>query len=110
CQGAGGSDEALRDVCAHIAALNPQYATAAEVPADVLEKEKSVAMQQIQADPKNASKPANIIEKIAEGKLKTWMGEIVLTEQPMANSGKYPNKTVGDVLKGLGLTPVKFIR
>ena len=110
CQGTGGSDEALRDVCAHIAALNPQFTTAADVPADVVAKEKAVAMQQIQADPKNASKPANIIEKIAEGKLKTWLGEIVLTEQPMANTVKYPNKTVGQVLQGMGLTPLKFVR
>ena len=110
CTGTGGSDEVLRDVCAHIAALNPQFTTAAEVPADVVAKEKAVAMQQIQADPKNAGKPANIIEKIAEGKLKTWMGEAVLTEQPMANTVKYPNKAVGQILQGMGLTPVKFVR
>jgi elongation factor Ts len=110
CQGTGGSDESLRDICAHIAALNPQYVSASEVPAEVIAREKAVAMQQIQADAKNASKPANIIEKIAEGKLKTWLGEIVLTEQPMANTVKYPNKTVGQVLQGMGLTPTKFIR
>jgi elongation factor Ts len=110
CTGTGGTDEVLRDVCAHIAALNPQFTTTAEVPADVVAKEKAVAMQQIQADTKNAGKPANIIEKIAEGKLKTWLGEAVLTEQPMANTVKYPNKTVGQVLQGLGLTPAKFVR
>jgi len=106
----GATDEALRDVCAHIAALNPPYLTADQVPADVLEKEKAIAAQQIKEDPKNASKPANIIEKIAEGKLKTWLAEGVLVEQPMANSMKYPSKTVGQVLQGLGLKPVKFIR
>ncbi len=106
----GPTDEPLRDISAHIAALNPQYLTAAEVPADVLEKEKAIAATQIKEDPKNASKPANILEKIAEGKLKTWLAEGVLVEQPMANGMKYPNKTVGEVLKGLGLTPVKFVR
>lgn len=110
CTGTGGNDEMLRDVCAHIAAMNPPYVTANEVPADVIEKEKAFAMQQIQDDPKNASKPANIIEKIAEGKLKTWLAESVLTEQPMANSAKYPNKTVGQVLQGLGLTAVRVVR
>ena len=62
------------------------------------------------ADPKSAGKPANIIEKIADGKLKTRLAEVVLSEQPMANVGKYPNTTVGAALKKAGLEPVKFIR
>jgi len=110
CNGDKQADEPLRDICAHIAALNPPYLTVADVPADVLEKEKAIAASQIKEDPKNASKPANIIEKIADGKIKTWLAEGVLMEQPMANGMKYPNKTVGEVLKGLGLTPVKFVR
>ncbi len=110
CTGTGGSDEVLRDVCAHVAALNPQYLSPAEVPADLVTKEKTLMMQQIQGDEKNASKPANIIEKIAEGKLKTWMSEITLTEQPMANTAKYPGQTVGQVLTKQGLKPAQFIR
>lgn len=110
CSGSGGTDEQLRDICAHTAALNPPYLVAAEIPADVLAKEKEFFKQQIQTDPKNANKPANIIELIAEGKLKTWMAETVLTEQPMANAAKYPNKTVGQVLQGMGLTAVKVVR
>jgi elongation factor Ts len=110
CSGANGTAEVLRDVSAHIAALNPQYTLPSEVPADVLAKEKDLAMQQIQGDEKNKGKPANIIEKIAEGKLKTWLAETVLTEQPMANSAKYPNQTVGQALQKAGLTAVKFVR
>lgn len=110
CTGSGGNEEMLRDICAHVAALNPQYTTIAEIPAEVLEKEKALAMQQIKDDPKNASKPANIIEKIAEGKLKTWMAESVLVEQPMANAAKYPGQTVGHVLAKMGLTISKTIR
>lgn len=106
----GPTDEPLRDVCAHVAALNPQYLSPADIPADTLEREKALAMEQIKNDPKNAGKPANIVEKIAEGKIKTWMAETVLTEQPMANAAKYPNKTVGQVLQGLGLTPTRFVR
>jgi len=105
-----GSPEVLRDACAHIAALNPQYVGGTEIPADVVAKEKDLAMRQIKEDPKNASKPANIVEKIAEGKLKTWMAEIVLAEQPMANAGKYPNTTVGQALQKAGVQPVKFVR
>ncbi len=110
CSGTGGNDEQLRDVCAHMAALNPPYLVAAEIPADVLAKETNLFQEQLKADPKNANKPANIVEKIVEGKVKTWMAETVLTEQPMANAAKYPNKTVGQVLQGMGLTAVKVIR
>jgi elongation factor Ts len=110
CKGAAASDEVLRDVSAHIAALNPPYATTADVPADVVEKEKQLVMADITNDPKNAGKPANIIEKIAEGKLRTKLAEIVLSEQPMANAMKYPNTTVGAALKKAGLEPVRFVR
>jgi len=110
CKGAAANDELLKDVAAHIAALNPPYSTTASVPADVMDKEKGLVKADIDADPKNAGKPANILEKIAEGKLRTKLAEIVLSEQPMANNMKYPNTTVGAALKKAGLEPVKFIR
>ena len=110
CRGGAANDELLRDVAAHIAALNPPYTSTEDVPADVLAKEKAAVMADINADPKNASKPANILEKIAEGKLKTKLAEVVLTEQPMANGMKYPNTSVGAALTKAGLTPVKFVR
>jgi len=110
CRGAAANDELLKDVAAHIAALNPPYATTAAVPADVMEREKSLVKADIDADPKNAGKPANILEKIAEGKLRTKLAEIVLSEQPMANNMKYPNTTVGAALKNAGLEPVRFVR
>lgn len=110
CEGATANDEVLRDVCAHISALAPQYMITDEVPADLVQKEKDFILNQIKEDPKNASKPANIIEKIADGKLKTWYGEIVLLEQAMANTAKYPNTTVGQALKKAGLTIKKYVR
>lgn len=110
CKGEKAADEVMRDASAHIAALNPQFALVSEVPADVLAKEKELAMSHILAEPKNQGKPQNIIEKIAEGKTKTWLAESVLTEQPMANAMKYPNTTVGAALQKAGLTVVKFIR
>ncbi|MDB5313354.1 MAG: tsf [Gemmataceae bacterium] len=110
CKGAAANDEVTRDVSAHIAALNPPYTTTADVPADILAKEKQLVLADIQNDPKNVGKPANILEKIAEGKLKTKLSEIVLSEQPMANVGKYPNTSVGQALKKAGLEPVKFVR
>jgi elongation factor Ts len=109
-KGAAANDELLRDVAAHVAALNPPYATTADVPADVIEKEKSLVKADMDGDPKNAGKPANILEKIADGKLRTRLAEVVLTEQQMANEMKYPKTTVGAAMKKAGLEPVKFIR
>jgi elongation factor Ts len=110
CKGAAANDELLRDVAAHVAALNPPYATVADVPSDVLEKEKALVKADMEADPKSAGKPANILEKIAEGKLRTKLAEIVLSEQQMANEMKYPKTTVGAALKKAGLEPVRFVR
>ncbi len=97
----------LRDVCMHITARNPAYARREDVPADVVAKEQEIAKSQIAADPKNAKKPPQIIEKIAEGKMKTWFAENVLVEQPFV---KDDSKSVGDLLQSNGLKLVKFIR
>jgi elongation factor Ts len=110
CGGTAKADELLRDIGAHIVALNPPYFTTAEIPAAVLDKEKAFISQQIKDDAKNASKPANILEKMLDGKLKTWMAETVLTEQPMVNTVKYPSATVGQSLQKAGLTATKFVR
>ncbi len=110
CKGAAANDEVLRDVSAHIAAMNPPYTNVVDVPAEQVAKEKEMVMADITGDPKNTGKPANIIEKIAEGKLKTKLSEIVLSEQPMANAAKYPNTSVGAALKKAGLEPVRFVR
>lgn len=110
CSGSAGNDELLRDVAAHVAALNPPYATVGDVPSDIVEKEKALVKADMAADPKNAGKPENILEKIAEGKIRTKLSEIVLSEQQMANEMKYPKTTVGAALKKAGLEPVRFVR
>jgi elongation factor Ts len=97
----------LRDVALHVTAARPQYARREDVPADRIAKEKEIALAQIAGDPKNANKPPQILDKIAEGKLKTWYGENVLSEQPFV---KDDSKTVGDLLKTAGLKVVRFVR
>jgi elongation factor Ts len=99
--------QVLRDVCMHITATRPTYARREDVPADIVTREMEIARAQIASDPKNASKPANILEKIAEGKLKTFYAENVLVEQPFV---KDQAKTVGQVLKEAGLEVTKFVR
>ena len=106
------NDELLKDVATHIAALNPPYATVADVPADVMAREKELVAAEIAADPKMAGKPAQIMEKISADKLTKRLADVVnvLTEQQMANEGKYPKTTVGAALKKAGLEPVRFVR
>jgi elongation factor Ts len=99
--------ELLKDICMHITARNPVAARREDIKADVLEKEKEIARSQVAADPKNAKKPANIIDMILEGKMKTWLAENVLLEQPFV---KDDSKSVGDVLKGAGVNLVQFTR
>jgi elongation factor Ts len=107
-KGAKADPALLRDVCAHIAALTPPYIRVEAVPADIVAREKELARQQAAA--RSEGKPANIIDKIAEGLLKTWFSENVLLEQPMANAVKYEKKTVGQLLKAAGLDVVKYVR
>jgi elongation factor Ts len=93
----------LRDVCMHITAKNPVAGRREDVSPELISKEKEIAKAQAAA----TGKPANILEKIAEGKMKTWFAENVLLEQPFV---KDDSKTVGDLLKSAGLKLVKFVR
>jgi elongation factor Ts len=103
-EGKGPADpQLLRDVCMHITAKNPVAALRENVPPETIAKEKEIAADQAKA----TGKPDNIVEKIAEGKLKTWFAENVLAEQPFV---KDETKTVGDLLKAQGLKLVKFVR
>ena len=109
CSGTSGGD-VVRDAATHIAAMNPPFVNVAAVPAEIVTKEKDLVKADMDADPKNVGKPENILEKIADGKLKTRLAESVLTEQQMANADKYPKTTVGAALKKAGLDAVKFVR
>lgn len=102
-EGASADPQLLRDVCMHITACNPVAARREDVPKELIEKEREIAKAQAAA----TGKPANIIDKIAEGKLKTWFAEKVLLEQPYV---KDDSKTVEQLLKSQGLTLVKFLR
>lgn len=106
-EGAKADPQVLRDVCMHITAKNPLAARKEEIAKDIIDREVEIAKSQIAADPKNKNKPANILEKIAEGKMKTWFAENVLLEQPFV---KDDSKTVGELLNSAGLKLVKFVR
>ena len=67
----------VKEIAMQIAAASPTYATREEVPADLLEKEKAIYRAQME----NSSKPANVLEKIIEGKLGSFYKQTVLTDQ-----------------------------
>jgi elongation factor Ts len=100
-------DQLLRDISMHITAKNPTAALREHLPEDRIAKEKEIALAQMETDPKTKGKPAAILDKIIEGKLKTWFADNVLVEQPFV---KDDSKTVGELLKSAGLTMVNFVR
>lgn len=85
----------VKDVAMHIAAAEPKYVTRAEVPADVVEKEKEILGEQLKNDPKNANKPADVIDKIIEGRINKFYEEVVLLDQPFV---KAPEKTISELV------------
>jgi elongation factor Ts len=72
----------VKDLAMHICAAEPQYVSRADVPAEIVEKEREIARGQALADPKNASKPQNIIDKMVDGRIEKFFTESVLLEQP----------------------------
>jgi elongation factor Ts len=82
----------LKEIAMQIAAASPQYASRDEIPADIIEREKSVYRAQME----NSGKPAQVIEKIVDGKLGSFFGQSVLPEQP---SIRDPKVTVKQMLE-----------
>jgi len=83
-----------KDVAMHIAASNPSYIRREEVTADVLDREKEI----YRAQARDAKKPEKVMEKIVEGKLEKFYGEVCLLEQAFV---KDPDITIQDLLNGL---------
>ncbi|MEK7497076.1 MAG: translation elongation factor Ts [Patescibacteria group bacterium] len=83
--------ELAHDLAMQIAAANPQYIEAADVPADVLEREKAVYVAQLAEQ----GKSGEMAEKIIAGKLEKFYAEVCLLKQPFFKDDK---KTVGDVV------------
>lgn len=86
-------NELVKNIAMHIAAANPLYVDETSVPAAELEKEKEILAKQAQTQ--NAGKPAAVIEKMVEGRIKKYLKEICLVEQEFV---KDPSKTIKDVV------------
>jgi elongation factor Ts len=86
----------VHDLAMHITAAEPRFISKEEVPAEVLEKEREIALEQAKNDPKNANKPEQVLEKIVEGRLSKFYQETCLMEQPYV---KDQNITVNDLVR-----------
>ena len=92
-----GDDNAAKDVAMHIAAMKPVSLSSADVPAELVERERSVA----QAKAAESGKPADIAAKMIEGSVQKYLKEVSLFNQPFVKNDK---QTVEQMLKAAGTT------
>jgi elongation factor Ts len=96
-----------REIAMHVAAANPQYVRRDEVPADVIERERGIYAAQVK------DKPANVIDKIVEGKLNGFFEQVCLLDQP---SIRDPKVTIGQTIQaaiaklGENISIARFVR
>ena len=99
-----GGDESLgKDIAMHVAASRPICVAEADVPAEELAKEKEILVAQAEG----SGKPANIIEKMVEGRIKKYLSEITLLGQDFV---KDSDTTVAKLLEGAGAEVASFVR
>jgi elongation factor Ts len=99
----GGDEELARDLAMHIAALNPEFVSAEDVPADVIAREKDILVAQAES----SGKPAEIIEKMVTGRLRKHLSGITLLGQPFVKDG---DMTVAKLLDQKSATVNGFSR
>ena len=99
----GASEDVAKDVSMQAAAMKPLYLNPSDVPADVLDNEKNVLKEQAI----NEGKPADIAEKMVEGRIKKYYKEICLAEQPFIKNGDI---SVKDYVKNNGGEIVSMVR
>ena len=99
----GGGASLARDIAMHIAAVNPIVIRAEDVPEEVLAKESEIYSAQAQ----ESGKPEEIVNKMIKGRLRKFIAEISLVEQPFV---KDPDCKVGKLLQEAGAEVVQFVR
>ena len=99
----GGNEELAKDIAMHIAASRPLFINEDQIPQEILDKEKEIYTAQA----KESGKPADIVEKMVEGRLKKFIKEITLLGQPFV---KDPEKSIEKILKSSDAKVLSFIR
>ncbi len=95
--------ELARDIAMHIAASSPQFVDRNSIPAEFVDKEKAILVAQAES----SGKPPEIIEKMIQGRLNKFLGEITLLGQPFV---KDPDQTVGELLKAANANVKRYVR
>jgi len=98
-----GKEELAKDFAMHAAAINPKYLTIEDVPGDVVTKEREILTQEAL----NEGKPANIVEKMVEGRVRKFLAEICMLQQPFV---KDSDVTVAKFAANHGTKIKSFIR
>ena len=101
-----GDEEVGRDICMHIAAMKPQGLRAEDLDQAVIENEKRIQLELMNADPKNANKPDAIKEKIINGSMHKFLAQKCLLSQQFV---KDPSLTVEQFANKNGLKIIKFV-
>lgn len=99
----GGDEVLAKDIAMHVAASKPECVSQEQVPAALIAKEKEI----FSAQAATSGKPANIIEKMVEGRINKFLAEVTLLGQPFV---KDPETTVEKLLKGKGASVSAFTR
>jgi elongation factor Ts len=102
----GGTEALAREVAMHAAAMSPEYVSVADVPAELLQKERAIIAEQV----KGEQKPAEILAKMVEGKLRKQLAEITLHGQEFASPDNKDRLTVEKVLKNAGAQVTGLVR
>ena len=105
----GSKEEVAKDVCMHVAAMNPKYLSKEFVDQAYLESETDIIRQEALNENRQAAKPKPeaIIEKMVEGRVNKMLKEICLVDQPFV---KNPDETVGQFVKNQGCEIVLYVR
>ncbi len=103
CEIEGGNSELAKDVAMHIAASKPICIDETGVPAETLEKERSILV----AEARESGKPPAIIEKIVDGRMRKYLAEVTLVGQPFVRD---PDQTVGQLVDSAGAMITFFER
>ena len=99
----GGNTDLAKDIAMHVAATNPACVSEADVPQEMIDKEKDI----FSAQAAESGKPDEIIEKMVSGRIKKYLREITLLGQPFV---KDPDTTIEDLLKTNNASVSRFIR
>jgi len=99
----GGNEETARNIAMHAAATDPLSISPEDIPEDIISKEKEI----YKAQAEGSGKPAEIVEKMLEGKIRKYLAEVSLTEQDFV---KDPNKKISDILADNNAKIIGFTR